>query len=145
VDIPKLRDHTLHPRNLGEMVNPDGISVNCQDCGDLIIFYLAVKNDRITRAMYQLQGCGNLAACCSIASILAQGKTIWEAIQITGKQIEEALGGLPTAELHTSVYAADALYAAVQDYLKKKARKGSPSAAMQGDGWKSLYIQAQRQ
>ncbi len=54
---------------------------------------------------------------------LAKGKTIEEALKITGGDVADSLDGLPPVKMHCSNLAADALHAAIKDYLKKKEAK----------------------
>jgi nitrogen fixation NifU-like protein len=51
---------------------------------------------------------------------LAKGKTIEEALKITRGDVADSLGGLPPIKMHCSNLAADALHAAIEDYMKKK-------------------------
>jgi hypothetical protein len=53
---------------------------------------------------------------------LAIGKTIEEALKITRNEVAESLEGLPPVKMHCSNLAADALHAAIEDYLKKEGR-----------------------
>ena len=53
---------------------------------------------------------------------LAIGKTIEEALKITRNDVAENLEGLPPVKMHCSNLAADALHAAIEDYLKKEGR-----------------------
>ena len=53
---------------------------------------------------------------------LAIGKTIEEALKITRNEVAENLEGLPPVKMHCSNLAADALHAAIEDYLKKEGR-----------------------
>ncbi|HHV35286.1 MAG: hypothetical protein WBI44_01780 [Syntrophaceticus sp.] len=54
--------------------------------------------------------------------------------------------GLPPNELHAASYACDALYGAIQNYLARAKKEGASELhrSMIGEGWRSLYIQAQR-
>ncbi len=54
---------------------------------------------------------------------LAKGKTIEEALKITRNDVADSLEGLPPVKMHCSNLAADALHAAVEDYLKKEGKK----------------------
>jgi len=54
---------------------------------------------------------------------LAKGKTIEEALKITGGDVADSLDGLPPVKMHCSNLAADGLHAAIKDYLKKKEAK----------------------
>jgi len=44
----KVMDHFLHPRNVGEIENPDGYAeVGSPVCGDMLSFFIKVgKNDK---------------------------------------------------------------------------------------------------
>jgi hypothetical protein len=48
--------------------------------------------------------------------------TIEEALKITRNDVAESLEGLPPVKMHCSNLAADALHAAIEDYLKKEGR-----------------------
>jgi NifU-like protein involved in Fe-S cluster formation len=48
---------------------------------------------------------------------LVKGKSIEEALSITGVMIEEAIGGLPDDKKHCSLLGERALKAAINDYL----------------------------
>ncbi|MCI0528314.1 MAG: iron-sulfur cluster assembly scaffold protein, partial [Nitrospira sp.] len=48
------------------------------------------------------------------------GKTIEEALKISGKDIEKTLGGLEPAAKHSSILAEDAIQAAIEDYQAKR-------------------------
>jgi len=96
---------------------------------------------------YLVQGCHNLIACCSMLSVLAQRKTVWEAMEITPEQLLIALdNGIPPEERHVANYACDALYGAIQNYLKNAKKKANPELhrSIMGEGWRSLYLQAQQ-
>jgi nitrogen fixation NifU-like protein len=51
---------------------------------------------------------------------MAKGKSLEEALELSNRQVAEALGGLPPIKMHCSNLAADALHAAVNDYRKKQ-------------------------
>jgi len=143
----KVLDHAQNPRNCGELEDANGVMINVQDCGDIVMFFIKVENMVLKKVHFLVQGCHNLIACCSMLTVMAQGNTIWEAMEITPKQIIHALDdGLPQEELHAAEYACDAIYGAIQDYLhrSKKERASEVHRSMMGDGWRSLYIQAQR-
>lgn len=140
----KVIEHFQNPRNWGIIEDADGVGKIGEECGDIFIFYIKVKNNYLVKVRYQVHGCPAAIACCSMTSILAEGKTIWQAMEITNETVENALGGLPPEKAHCSNYAADALYEAIQDYLYKQAARGTPVKNTTGDGWRSLYVQAQK-
>ena len=123
----KVMDYFLHPRNVGEMENPDGIGhVGNPVCGDIMELYIKVKDGIITDAKFKTFGCGAAIATSSMVTEMVKGKNIDEALKVTNAAVAEALGGLPKIKMHCSVLAEDALKAAVDDYLKKTTGKGLP-------------------
>ncbi|CCO08803.1 Fe-S cluster assembly scaffold protein NifU [Desulforamulus hydrothermalis] len=117
----KVMDHFTNPRNVGEIENPDGVGqVGNPSCGDIMKITLRVENNIIKDIKFKTFGCGAAVATSSMVTEMAMGKTLDEALQITNKSVAEALEGLPPAKMHCSNLAADALKAAIEDYLKKQ-------------------------
>ena len=117
----KVMDHFSNPRNVGEIVNADGVGeVGNPKCGDIMKMYIRVENDTITDIKFRTFGCGAAIATSSMATEMIKGKKIEEALQLTNKAVIEALDGLPPAKIHCSVLAEEAVRAAVTDYLTKK-------------------------
>jgi nitrogen fixation NifU-like protein len=124
----KVLDHIRHPRNMGEIKNPDGAAtVGNRVCGDIMRLYIKVekKNGKeyIKEAKFQTLGCGAAIATSSIITTMVKGKPLEEAEKISEKAIAEALGGLPPVKFHCSVLAAEALKKAIENYRKKKENK----------------------
>ncbi len=119
----KVLEHFRNPRNVGVIEDADGVgTVGNPVCGDLMTMYIKVENDRIVDIKFQTFGCGAAIATSSMATELAKGKTLEEALKITKQTVAEALGGLPPQKMHCSNLAADALKRAIADYLKKAGR-----------------------
>jgi len=117
----KVMDHFFHPRNVGEIENPDGSGqVGNPVCGDVMRLTIAVKDDKIEDVKFKTFGCGAAIATSSMVTELVKGLTLNEALKVSNKAVAEALGGLPPAKLHCSNLAADALHLAIQDYRKKQ-------------------------
>jgi nitrogen fixation NifU-like protein len=116
-----VMDHFNHPRNMGEMDNPDGIG-EAQNpvCGDTMRLFIKVERERIVDAKSLTFGCGAAIASASITTEIIKGKKIEEALMISDQAIAEALGGLPPAKIHCSILAEKAIQAAVLDYRRKK-------------------------
>ena len=116
-----VMDHFMHPRNVGEIKDADGVGkVGNPICGDLMTFYIKVKGDIIEDVKFKTFGCGAAIAVSSIVSEMAKGKTIKEALKITNRGVAKKLGGLPPNKLHCSNLGADALRKAIENYLNKK-------------------------
>lgn len=120
----KVMEHFLHPRNVGVIEDADGVGeVGNPACGDVMTFYIKVKEDRIAEIKFQTFGCGAAIAVSSMISEMAKGKHITEALKITNRDVAEALEGLPQQKLHCSNLGADALHKAIEDYLARKKEK----------------------
>lgn len=113
-------DHLTHPRNVGEMENPDGVG-EAQNpiCGDTMRLFIKVEMDRIVEAKFLTFGCGAAIASSSITTEMIRGKTVEEALLISNQMVTDALGGLPPTKVHCSVLAEQAIKAAIFDYRKK--------------------------
>ncbi len=118
--IETLRDHASRPRNMGSLPNPDGVAVITGDCTDTVAVAMRVEDNRVLKASFMAQGCGFTRACGSMATTLAEGKTLNDVLQITGDIIAAELGGLPDDHLHCALLASNALRAAARDALQNR-------------------------
>jgi len=120
----KVMDHFMNPRNVGSIENPDGVGeVGNPRCGDIMRIYLKIDNDVITDIKFQTFGCGAAVATSSMITEMVKGKNIKEALKISNQNVAEALGGLPPVKMHCSNLAAQALKAAIDNYLKNENKK----------------------
>lgn len=119
-----VMDHFMHPRNVGEIADADGVGeVGNAKCGDIMKIYLKIDNDIITDVKFETFGCGSAIASSSMATELIKGKPLSEALTLTNKAVTEALDGLPAHKIHCSVLAEEAIKSAVKDYYDKKGIK----------------------
>ena len=117
----KVMDHFTNPRNVGEIKDASGVGeVGNAKCGDIMRIYLDIEDDRIKDVKFKTFGCGAAIATSSMVTELVMGKTLEEALEVTNNTVAEALDGLPPAKMHCSNLAADAMHAAIQDYIKKE-------------------------
>jgi nitrogen fixation NifU-like protein len=111
----------MNPRNGGEIENPDGVGeVGNPVCGDMMTFYIKVKDNRLEDVKFKTFGCGAAIAVSSMVSEMAKGKTLEEAMKITPRSVADELEGLPKQKFHCSNLGAQALNKAIEDYLSKK-------------------------
>jgi len=120
----KVMDHFMNPRNVGEIADADGIGeVGNPVCGDMMTFYIKVKDDRLEDVKFKTFGCGAAIAVSSMVSEMAKGKPVLEAKKITPDSVAKELEGLPKQKMHCSNLGAQALNKAIDDYEAKKSGK----------------------
>jgi nitrogen fixation protein NifU and related proteins len=120
-----VMDHFTNPRNVGEIENADGIGeVGNPVCGDMMTFYIKVKDNRLEDVKYKTFGCGAAIAVSSMVSEMAKGKTIEEVLKITPQSVADMLQGLPKQKFHCSNLGAQALQKAIEDYQSKQKAGG---------------------
>jgi len=116
----KVMDHFRSPRNVGEIADADGVgTVGNPICGDLMTVYVRIKDNVITDVKFKTFGCAAAIATSSMITELAKGKNLQDALKITRGDVADSLGGLPPIKMHCSNLAADALHAAIKNYLYK--------------------------
>lgn len=121
----KVMEHFTRPHNQGGIKNPDGIGlVGNPKCGDIMRMYIKVAEkdgaEIIKDIKFETLGCGAAIATSSMATDMAKGKKLDEALAITNKMVADELGGLPAVKMHCSNLAADALKKAIEDYKSRK-------------------------
>jgi NifU-like protein involved in Fe-S cluster formation len=112
---PQVLDHFEHPRNPGQVPDPDASAqIENPVCGDVLKFTLRFVAGRIEEIRFLAQGCVPAIACASLLTELVRGRSIAEARQLRPEDLVHALGGLPQASTHASHLAIDALAAALK-------------------------------
>jgi len=126
----KVMDHFMNPRNVGEIENPDGVGEEGNPvCGDMMTFYIKVKDNRLEDVKFQTFGCGAAIAVSSMVSEMAKGKTLEEVMKITPQLVADELEGLPKNKFHCSNLGAQALHKAIDNYLSKQQKGAGEEAA----------------
>jgi nitrogen fixation NifU-like protein len=117
----KVKDHFRNPRNVGTIKDADATGrVGNPVCGDLMEIQLKVENNIIKDIKFKTFGCASAIATSSMITEMAMGKTLEEALEITRQDVADELEGLPPIKMHCSNLAADALHAAIKDYIEKQ-------------------------
>lgn len=114
----KTLEHFRNPRNVGTLEGDDVAvgRVGNPVCGDLMEMYIRVRDDRIEDIKFQTFGCGSAVATSSMTTELVKGMTLDEALEVTRKDVADALDGLPPIKMHCSNLAADALHEAIKNW-----------------------------
>lgn len=122
-------EHFMNPRNVGLIEDADGHGVvGDPTCGDYIEVSLRVEGEKIADFKFLMSGCPAAIATSSIATELARGKTIEQALALTDNDVIVAAGGIPARKAHCSLLAIRGLHQAIQDFLEKNpgsTKKGS--------------------
>ena len=123
----KVMDHFANPRNVGVIEDANVVvQVGDPGCGDGLLIFLKIEDDRISDMKYKIYGCGAAIATSSMASEMAIGKSLDEVlVEVTEENIAEALDGLPDEKMHCSNLAASALRAAIAQYKDIQPKKAA--------------------
>ena len=114
-------DHFQNPRNMGRIEDADMlIQVGDPGCGDSVLIFMKIDNEVLTDIKYKIYGCGAAIATSSMGSVLAKGKSLDDVLQLSDKDVTNALGGLPEEKEHCSNLIASALHAGVHEYRKNR-------------------------
>ncbi len=114
----RIEEAVKNPQNLGEMENADAIgTVGSADCGDMLRMWVKFKEEDgrkvIDRATFQTFGCQTAIAVASVATQMLAGKTVAEAMSMSGEDLAAPLGALPPVKIHCAQLVEGALRSAL--------------------------------
>ncbi len=115
----RIQDAIKNPQNIGEMENADSVgTVGSPECGDMLRMWVKFKEDEtgrkvIDRATFQTFGCETAIAVASVATELIAGKTVEEALLMSGSDLAAPLGALPPMKIHCAQLVEGALRSAL--------------------------------
>ncbi len=109
------------PQNVGSMPDADGEgTVGDPNCGDSLTIYVRVRDEIIMDISFLVFGCTASIATSSMTTVLAKGKSLGTALEITEQDIVDSLGGLPKEKQHCSNLGVGALRKAIYNYREKQ-------------------------
>jgi nitrogen fixation protein NifU and related proteins len=132
----KISDAIANPKNLGEMPDADAVgTVGSSDCGDMLRMWVKFKDDGsgrkiIDRATFQTFGCETAIAVASVATELIAGKTVDEALSMSGGDLSAPLGALPPMKIHCAQLVEGALRSALTGDAPKTAAPAPQAATL---------------
>jgi len=122
-----LLDHFRYPKNVGEILNPDGVGTACNvSCGDIMQMFIKCNGNKISEVTFKTFGCGAAIAASSILTERIKGSTVDEALEISEGILEEILSQLPEEKILCFKLAAHALRLAIEEYRDKRFEPLSP-------------------
>lgn len=100
-----LDDIIKDPKNVGEMDGADAVgTAGGADCGDMLRMWIKFRDDGgtkvIDKATFQSFGCQTAIAVASMATELIKGKTVDQALALSGTDLSAPLGPLPPMKIH---------------------------------------------
>jgi nitrogen fixation NifU-like protein len=114
----RIEEAVKHPKNIGELENADAVgTVGSADCGDMLRMWVKFKEVDgrrvIDKATFQTFGCETAIAVASVATELISGKTVQEALDMSGEELSAPLGPLPPLKIHCAQLVEGALRSAL--------------------------------
>src|SRR4051794_36868838 len=140
----RIHDAIANPKNIGEMENADSVgTVGSPDCGDMLRMWVKFKEKDgkkvIDRATFQTFGCETAIAVASVATELIAGKTVDEALAMSGSDLSAPLGALPPMKIHCAQLVESALRSALSPVETMPVEQELQSPALARDRAPSLF------
>jgi nitrogen fixation NifU-like protein len=106
----------LFPRHQGAMEDPDAFARTEGYCGDLMAFYLRIRDGLISEITFTTDGCDATMASGEMLASIVAGISLEDAGRVTPDHLLEALDGLPPNHVHCAELAVSTLGQAIADY-----------------------------
>ena len=135
--VKRVEAAIKNPKNLGELVGADAVgTVGNEECGDMLRMWVKFKEVEgkliIDKATFQTFGCETAIAVGSLATELISGKTVEEALTMSGDDLAAPLGPLPPLKIHCAQLVEGALRSALApDEKKAESQKLAPTLLQQ--------------
>jgi nitrogen fixation protein NifU and related proteins len=107
------------PDLMERMSNPSGYGKITGTCGETMEIFLRIEGEHIKEATFYTDGCEFSRMCGALTAALAKDRNIDDAVLIGGDTILMLIENLPQDEKHCAFLAAEALHAAIHDWMIK--------------------------
>ena len=116
----QIRAHYAAPRNVGSIADPSGKAiVKSPVDSDTVLITLRIEQGIVQDVKFKCMGCAVAIACSSIATEMAKGKPVDEALKISEQAVADALGGIPDYKMRCSNLAPQAIRKAIEDWKSR--------------------------
>lgn len=89
---PVVLEHYRHPRNAGELTSATHKAEELNPlCGDEILLYIIVKDNRVKAARHQSRGCALMTAAASVLTEHLKDKTIKQSKTVNQSDLQQLL------------------------------------------------------
>ena len=131
---PRFWQHARYPAHTRDLSRCDGSSTGVGSCGDRVTIRITVDRESIQAICQHPVGCLYTTACASAVSVLAQSRTLEQALEIQPEDVETELGGLPEDHRHCARLAVDTLGEAIADYYRQATKNREKTMPPQSKG-----------
>lgn len=122
--IEFILDHYQHPRNQGELADPDMlVNGGNPGCGDVVTMYVKLDDDdRVLEVKFEGKGCTISMAGASMTTELVGGKTLKEIEEMPYSALIDQMGeDVVKSRLRCATLAMDTLKGGAREYPSRKA------------------------
>ena len=133
-----VKEHFMNPKNIlmdEDSYEEDGKGVTGNvKCGDEMMVVIKVDKEKgiITDCKWKTFGCASAIASTSVLSEMVKGMKLDDAYNLSAKDINRELGGLPEHKVHCSVLGDKSLRMAINDYY---VRNGMEDKVKKEEEW----------
>ena len=111
-----ILDHNRKPRNFRTMEDPDRHAEGHNPiCGDQLVVFLKVAEDRVSEITFQGNGCAISMASASLMTAFAKGKALSE-IETQFENFQRLVTSSPSQAVDTSQLGKFAVFAGVREF-----------------------------
>jgi len=126
-----LLDHFRHPRNYGDLINPDVSHESFNPlCGDRIRIELKLRDTIVEEARFKGDACAICTAAASLLTELILDADLAATSAISNDRLISALeSDIKPARLQCALLPLDALREGMKEFSHKKAQKGAQGSS----------------